>query len=78
MEVDGGMFTIRFETNVEAEKLKVYTSSEPGSWLRQESSSRSATAETQEVTLNAAPNRGGMSRSTIYFLLKKKMECRKN
>lgn len=70
MDVDGGMFTIRFETNVEAEKLKVYTSSEPGSWLRQESSSRSATAETQEVTLNAAPNRGGMSRSAYLLFIK--------
>lgn len=70
VEVDGGMFTIRFETNVEAEKLKVYTSSEPGSWLRQESSSRSATAETQEVTLNAAPNRGGMSRSAYLLFIK--------
>jgi hypothetical protein len=70
VDVDGGMFTIRFETNVEAEKLKVYTSSEPGSWLRQESSSRSATTETQEVTLNAAPNRGGMSRSAYLLFIK--------
>ena len=34
--VEGGVFTIYFETNVDVEKLKVYTSSEPGSWLRQE------------------------------------------
>ena len=72
------VFYYPFRDECRSGKLKVYTSSEPGSWLRQESSSRSATTETQEVTLNAAPNRGGIHGRPIYFLLKKKMECRKN
>ena len=66
--VDGGVFPIYFETNVEIEKLNVYTSSDPESWLRQEVPSRSATAETHEVLLHAASNKGGMSRSCLLLL----------
>ena len=68
--VEGGVFTIYFETNVDVEKLKVYTSSEPGSWLRQETSSRSAFSETHEVLLHAASNKGGMSRSAYLLFVK--------
>lgn len=68
--VEGGVFTIYFETNVDVEKLKVYTSSEPGSWLRQETSSRSASSETHEVVLHAASNKGGMSRSAYLLFVK--------
>lgn len=68
--VEGGVFTIYFETNVDVEKLKVYTSSEPGSWLRQETSSRSASSETHEVLLHAASNKGGMSRSAYLLFVK--------
>lgn len=68
--VEGGVFSIRFETNVDEEKLKVYTSSEPGSWLRQETSSRSAASETHEVLLHAASNKGGMSRSAYLLFVK--------
>lgn len=70
IEVEGGVFAIHFETNVEVEKLKVYTSSEPGSWLRQDVPSRSATAETREVLLHAASNKGGMSRSAYLLFVK--------
>lgn len=68
--VEGGVFTIYFETNVDVEKLKVYTSSEPGSWLRQETTSRSATSETHEVSLHATSNKGGMSRSAYLLFVK--------
>lgn len=68
--VGGGVFSIQFETNVDEEKLKVYTSSEPGSWLRQETSSRSAASETHEVLLHAASNKGGMSRSAYLLFVK--------
>ncbi len=68
--VEGGVFSIQFETNVDEEKLKVYTSSEPGSWLRQETSSRSASSETHEVILHAASNKGGMSRSAYLLFVK--------
>lgn len=68
--VEGGVFSIQFETNVEEEKLKVYTSSEPGSWLRQETPSRSAASETHEVLLHAASNKGGMSRSAYLLFVK--------
>lgn len=68
--VEGGVFSIQFETNVDEEKLKVYTSSEPGSWLRQETSSRSASSETHEVLLHAASNKGGMSRSAYLLFVK--------
>lgn len=68
--VEGGVFPIQFETNVDEEKLKVYTSSEPGSWLRQETSSRSAASETHEVLLHAASNKGGMSRSAYLLFVK--------
>lgn len=68
--VEGGVFSIQFETNVDEEKLKVYTSSEPGSWLRQETSSRSASSETHEVVLHAASNKGGMSRSAYLLFVK--------
>lgn len=69
--VEGGVFTIYFETNVDVEKLKVYTSSEPGSWLRQETTSRSAASETHEVSLHATSNKGGMSRSAYLLFVKK-------
>lgn len=68
--VEGGVFSIQFETNVDEEKLKVYTSSEPGSWLRQETSSRSAASETHEVLLHAASNKGGMSRSAYLLFVR--------
>lgn len=68
--VEGGVFTIYFETNVDVEELKVYTSSEPGSWLRQETPSRSAASETHEVLLHAASNKGGMSRSAYLLFVK--------
>lgn len=68
--VEGGVFSIQFETNVDEEKLKVYTSSEPGSWLRQETFSRSASSETHEVVLHAASNKGGMSRSAYLLFVK--------
>lgn len=68
--VEGGVFTIYFETNVDVEKLKVYTSSEPGSWLRQETTSRSATSETHEVSLHAISNKGGMSRSAYLLFVR--------
>lgn len=68
--VEGGVFTIYFETNVDVEKLKVYTSSEPGSWLRQETTSRSAASETHEVSLYATSNKGGMSRSAYLLFVK--------
>ena len=68
--VEGGVFTIYFETNVEVEKLKVYTSSEPGSWLRQETTSRSAASETHEVSLHATSNKGGMSRSAYLLFVR--------
>lgn len=68
--VEGGVFSIQFDTNVDEEKLKVYTSSEPGSWLRQETSSRSASSETHEVVLHAASNKGGMSRSAYLLFVK--------
>lgn len=68
--MEGGVFSIQFETNVDEEKLKVYTSSEPGSWLRQETSSRSAASETHEVVLHAASNKGGMSRSAYLLFVK--------
>lgn len=68
--VEGGVFSIQFETNVDEEKLKVYTSSEPGSWLRQETPSRSAASETHEVLLHAASNKGGMSRSAYLLFVK--------
>lgn len=68
--VEGGVFTIYFETNVDVEKLKVYTSSEPGSWLRQETSSRSAASETHEVSLHATSNKGGMSRSAYLLFVR--------
>lgn len=68
--VEGGVFTIYFETNVDVEKLKVYTSSEPGSWLRQETTSRSAASETHEVSLHATSNKGGMSRSAYLLFVR--------
>ena len=68
--VEGGVFTIYFETNVDVEKLKVYTSSEPGSWLRQETTSRSAASETHEVSLHATSNKGGMSRSAYLLYVR--------
>ena len=68
--VEGGVFTIYFETNVDVEKLKVYTSSEPGSWLRQETTSRSAGSETHEVSLHATSNKGGMSRSAYLLFVR--------
>lgn len=68
--VEGGVFTIYFETNVDVEKLKVYTSSEPGSWLRQETTSRSAASETHEVSLHATSNEGGMSRSAYLLFVR--------
>ena len=68
--VEGGGFTIYFETNVDVEKLKVYTSSEPGSWLRQETTSRSAASETHEVSLHATSNKGGMSRSAYLLFVR--------
>lgn len=68
--VEGGVFTIYFETNVDVEKLKVYTSSEPESWLRQETTSRSAASETHEVSLHATSNKGGMSRSAYLLFVK--------
>lgn len=68
--VEGGVFSIQFDTNVDEEKLKVYTSSEPGSWLRQETSSRSASSETHEVVLHAASNKGGMSRSAYLLFVR--------
>lgn len=68
--VEGGVFSIQFETNVDEEKLKVYTSSEPGSWLRQETSSRSAASETHEVSLHATSNKGGMSRSAYLLFVR--------
>lgn len=68
--VEGGVFSIQFETNVDEEKLKVYTSSEPGSWLRQETPSRSAASETYGVLLHAASNKGGMSRSAYLLFVK--------
>jgi len=68
--VEGGVFTIYFETNVDVEKLKVYTSSEPGSWLRQETTSRSAASEMHEVSLHATSNKGGMSRSAYLLFVR--------
>lgn len=68
--VEGGVFSIQFETNVDEEKLKVYTSSEPGSWLRQETPSRSAASETHEVSLHATSNKGGMSRSAYLLFVR--------
>lgn len=68
--VEGGVFTIYFETNVDVEKLKVYTSSEPGSWLRQETISRSAASEMHEVSLHATSNKGGMSRSAYLLFVR--------
>lgn len=68
--VEGGLFTVCFETNVDVEKLKVYTSSEPGIWLRQEVLSRSTVAETHELMLNALSNKGGMSRSAYLLFVK--------
>ena len=68
--VEGGVFSIQFETNVDEEKLKVYTSSEPGSWLRQETTSRSAASETHEVSLHATSNKGGMSRSAYLLFVR--------
>lgn len=68
--VEGGVFTIYFETNVDVEKLKVYTSSEPGSWLRQETTSRSAASEMYEVSLHATSNKGGMSRSAYLLFVR--------
>lgn len=68
--VEVGVFTIYFETNVDVEKLKVYTSSEPGSWLRQETTSRSAASETHEVSLHATSNKGGMSRSAYLLFVR--------
>ncbi len=68
--VEGGVFSIQFDTNVDEEKLKVYTSSEPGSWLRQETTSRSAASETHEVSLHATSNKGGMSRSAYLLFVK--------
>ena len=68
--VKGGVFTIYFETNVDVAKLKVYTSSEPGSWLRQETTSRSAASETHEVSLHATSNKGGMSRSAYLLFVR--------
>ncbi|MBS1437859.1 MAG: hypothetical protein HP007_08825 [Bacteroides sp.] len=68
--VEGGVFTIYFETNVDVEKLKVYTSSEPGSWLRQETTSRSAASETHEVSLHATSNKSGMSRSAYLLFVR--------
>ena len=68
--VEGGVFTIYFETNVDVEKLKVYTSSEPGSWLRQETTSRSAASETHEVSLHATSNKGGISRSAYLLFVR--------
>lgn len=68
--VEGGVFTFYFETNVDVEKLKVYTSSEPGSWLRQETTSRSAASEMHEVSLHATSNKGGMSRSAYLLFVR--------
>lgn len=68
--VEGGVFSIQFETNVDEEKLKVYTSSESGSWLRQETTSRSAASETHEVSLHATSNKGGMSRSAYLLFVR--------
>lgn len=67
--VEGGVFAIYFETNVDIEKLKVYTSSESGSWLRQETTSRSTATETHEVLLCATSNKGGMSRSAYLLFV---------
>lgn len=75
--VEGGVFTIYFETNVDVEKLKVYTSSEPGSWLRQETTSRSAASETHEVSLHATSNKGGMSRSAYLLFVREEDGVRK-
>lgn len=77
IDVDGGRFTIRFETNVEVGNLKIYTSSEPGSWLRQETTSRIASSEMHEVTLNAASNKGGMSRTAYLLFIEEKDGIRK-
>lgn len=77
IDVDGGRFTIRFETNVEVENLKIYTSSGPGSWLRQETTSRVASSEMHEVTLNAVSNKGGMSRTAYLLFIEEKDGIRK-
>lgn len=70
--MEGGLFTVRFDTNVEVDNLKIYTSSESGSWLKLEAASRSVAAETREVALNAVSNKGGMSRAAYLLFIREK------
>lgn len=72
VDVEGGLFTVRFDTNVEVDNLKIYTSSESGSWLKLEAASRSVAAETREVALNAVSNKGGMSRAAYLLFIREK------
>lgn len=66
--VEGGEVRVRYESNVSAEKLKVYTSSETGSWLEER---QPVFLEGQkEVVLYAASNKGGMSRMTYLLFVR--------
>lgn len=68
--VDGGVISVRFESNVDMKTLKIYTPSEPENWVNQELPARSASSRAHEILLNVAPNKGGMSRSSHLLFIK--------
>lgn len=69
-KVEGGNLTIRFESNVDVKNLRIYTPSEPESWLRKETSTRAVSVGKHEVSLRIAPNKGGMSRSAYLLFMR--------
>jgi hypothetical protein len=69
--VEGGEVRIQYESNVSSEELKIYTSSESGTWMEQRELTRAE--EKTGVFLHVFPNKGGMSR-VAYLLFVRETE----
>lgn len=69
--VEGGEVRIQYESNVSFGELKIYTSSESGTWMEQRELARAE--EKTGVFLHVFPNKGGMSR-VAYLLFVRETE----
>lgn len=69
--VEGGEVRIQYESNVSSGELKIYTSSESGTWMEQRELARAE--EKTGVFLHVFPNKGGMSR-VAYLLFVRETE----
>lgn len=74
--VEGGEVRIQYESNVSSGELKIYTSSESGTWMEQRELARAE--EKTGVFLHVFPNKGGMSRVAYLLLCGRRKGSRKN